>query len=94
VEQVEPGGSVVLVGLAPEASLIDSRRAVFRDITVIGILAASAGLQRAIEVLAGGAVRAKPLVAATVGLDTVARVLDGREGSSTGAPKFLVDPAR
>jgi threonine dehydrogenase-like Zn-dependent dehydrogenase len=94
VERVEPAGRVVLVGLAPSPSLLDTRRAVLRDVTVIGILAASAGLEHAIRLLAGGRVLVEPLVAATVGLDRVADVLGGRMDSPSGAPKFLVDPAR
>ncbi len=94
IELVEPTGRIVLVGLAPTPSMLDTRRAVLRDVTVIGILAASAGLERAIELLAGGRIRVEPLVAATVGLDDVAEVLDGRMASPSGAPKFLVDPAR
>jgi threonine dehydrogenase-like Zn-dependent dehydrogenase len=93
VEQVEPGGRVVLVGLSPSPSMLDTRRAVLRDVTVIGILGASAGLERAIELLAGGRIRVEPLVAATVGLDEVADVLGGLVVSPSGAPKFLVDPA-
>lgn len=94
VEQVEPAGRVVLVGLAPSPSMLDTRRAVLRDVTLIGILAATAGLERAIELLAGGRIRVEPLVAATVGLDEVADVLGGLVASPSGAPKFLVDPAR
>lgn len=94
LEQVEPAGRVVLVGLAPTPSTLDTRRVVLRDVTVVGILAASAGLERAIKLLAGGGIRVEPLVAATVGLAEVADVLDGRVPSPTGAPKFLVDPTR
>lgn len=94
VEQVEPAGRVVLVGLSPTPSQLDSRRIVLRDVTVVGILAASSGLERAIELLASGRIRVEPLVAATVGLDEVADVLGGRAPSPSGAPKFLVDPWR
>ena len=94
VEQVEPAGRVVLVGLAPTASLLDTRRAVLRDVTLVGILAASAGLEGAIGRFAEGVVPVERLVAATVGLDEVADVLAGRVTSPSGAPKFLVDPTR
>jgi hypothetical protein len=68
---------------------------VLRDVTVVGILAASAGLDPAIERFESGRVRAAPLVAEVVGLDEVADVLSGaRPASPTGAPKTLVDPAR
>lgn len=94
VEQVEPGGKVVLVGLAPAASSLDTRRVVLRDVQVIGLLAASAGLDGAIERLARGLVPVERLVAATVGLGDVADVLAGTTPSATGAPKTLVDPSR
>ena len=95
VEIVEPAGTVVLVGIAEEPSVVDTRRVVLRDVTVIGILAASAGLEGAIEMLASGRIATEPLVAEVVGLDEVADVLGGaRPPSPTGAPKTLVDPRR
>jgi 2-desacetyl-2-hydroxyethyl bacteriochlorophyllide A dehydrogenase len=95
VEIVEPAGRVVLVGLAEEPSLLDTRRAVLRDVTIVGILAASAGLDPAIERFASGRIRTAPLVAEVVGLEEVAEVLRGaRPPSPTGAPKTLVDPLR
>lgn len=87
VEQVEPGGRVVLVGLATEASLLDTRRAVLRDVTVTGLLAASLGLAPAIDALARGVVRPEAIVGAVVGLDGVAEVL-----ARGGGPKVQVDP--
>jgi 2-desacetyl-2-hydroxyethyl bacteriochlorophyllide A dehydrogenase len=95
VEQVEPGRRVVLVGLAHTPSLLDTRRAVLRDVTVFGILAASAGLDPVIELFAAGRIQTAPLVAEVVGLGDVADVLAGRRPTSaTGAPKTLVDPSR
>jgi hypothetical protein len=67
---------------------------VLRDVTVVGLLAASAGLEEAVRRLAEGQVPFERLVAATVGLEEVADVLAGRVSSTSGAPKFLVDPAR
>jgi threonine dehydrogenase-like Zn-dependent dehydrogenase len=95
VDAVEPAGRVVLVGLSEDASRIDSRRIVLRDVTVIGILAASAGLDETIDRFAAGRVRTAPLVSEVVGLDDVEDVLAGRRRASpTGAPKTLVDPRR
>lgn len=95
VEIVEPGGTVVLVGIAEEPSVLDTRRIVLRDVTVVGILAASAGLEGAIEMFASGRIGTEPLVAEVVGLEEVADVLGGaRPPSPTGAPKTLVDPRR
>jgi 2-desacetyl-2-hydroxyethyl bacteriochlorophyllide A dehydrogenase len=95
VELVEPAGRVVLVGLAEGPSPVDTRRAVLRDVTIVGVLGASAGLDAAIDGVASGRVRTSELVAAVVGLDEVADVLRvGGAPSATGAPKTLVDPAR
>jgi 2-desacetyl-2-hydroxyethyl bacteriochlorophyllide A dehydrogenase len=95
VEVVEPAGRVVLVGIADDPSLVDTRRVVLRDVTVIGILAASAGLDGTIEMFSAGKVRTEPLVWEVVGLEDVAGVLAGtRPPSPTGAPKTLVDPTR
>lgn len=91
VEQVEPGGRVVLVGLAGEPSLFDTRRAVLRDVTVTGLLAASLGLAPAIDAFARGAVRPEPIVGRVVGLDEVAAVLSARGDGR--APKVQVAPA-
>jgi len=95
VEIVEPGGTVVLVGIAEEPSVLDTRRVVLRDVTVVGILGASAWLDGAIELFASGRIRTEPLIAEVVGLEEVADVLGGAHPSSpTGAPKTLVDPRR
>jgi threonine dehydrogenase-like Zn-dependent dehydrogenase len=95
VEIVEPTGTVVLVGISEEPSLLDTRRAVLRDVTVVGILAGSAWLEGAIEMFASGRIRTDPMVAEVVGLEEVADVLGGtRPPSPTGAPKTLVDPRR
>jgi threonine dehydrogenase-like Zn-dependent dehydrogenase len=95
LELVEPGRSVVLIGLSAEPSQIDSRTIVFKDLTVLGILGASAGLTGAIELYADGRVDPRPLVAATVGLDDVAGVLAGTRRAEWGdAPKIHVDPRR
>lgn len=93
VEQVEPSGTVVLVGLAETPSLVDTRRMVLRDVTVVGILAASAGLDEAIRLFAGSKIAAEPLVAAVVGLDHVREVLSGKfPAPANGAPKVQIDP--
>ena len=91
VELVEPGRHVVYIGLSSTPSTVDSRDLVFKDVTVVGILGASAGLGGAIEAYAGGAVDPRPLVAATVGLADAADVLAGRRPPGAG-PKIHVDP--
>jgi hypothetical protein len=68
---------------------------VLKDVTVTGVLAASAGLAGAIGSFASGEVDPRPLVAATVALEEVAGVLAGERGPGWGdAPKVHVDPLR
>jgi threonine dehydrogenase-like Zn-dependent dehydrogenase len=95
VELVEPGRRVSLIGIAGQPSLVDTRTAVLREITISGVLSASGGLAEAIDRYASGGVDPRPLVAATVGLDDVASVLAGRRDAAWGsAPKIQVEPHR
>lgn len=74
-------------------SVIDTRALVLRDVTAVGLLGASAGLEPAIERYAAGSVDPRPLVAATVGLAEVGEVLAGwRPPGSGPGPKVHVDP--
>jgi threonine dehydrogenase-like Zn-dependent dehydrogenase len=93
VELVEPAGRIVLVGLAGRPSRIDTRALVLADVTAVGILSASPGLDATIAAYASGAVDPRPLVAATVGLDEVGAVLAGTR-TAGAAPKTHVDPRR
>lgn len=95
VDIVEPGGRVVLVGLAGEPSLIDSRDLALKDVTVVGVLSGSGGLEETAELYATGAVDPRALVAATVGLDATASILAGERPAVAGpGPKFHIDPRR
>ncbi|MCS5717976.1 alcohol dehydrogenase catalytic domain-containing protein [Herbiconiux sp. CPCC 205763] len=95
VDVVEPGGRVVLVGISGEPSLIDSRVVGRKDVTVVGILGGSAGIQATIDAYASGRVDPLPLISRIIGLDEVAAALSGaRPMKSSGAPKVLVDLAR
>lgn len=93
VQQVEPGGRVVLIGLSGTPSLIDTRDLVLGDISAVGILSASPGLAHTIEHYADGRVDPRPLVAGVVGLDAVGDALAGvpLAGLGTG-PKIHIDP--
>ena len=74
-------------------SAVDTRRLVLSDVTAVGILSASPGLEATIAAYASGAVDPRPLVAATVGLDDVGDVLAGQRPPGSGpGPKFHVDP--
>jgi threonine dehydrogenase-like Zn-dependent dehydrogenase len=90
---VEPGGRVVLIGISGEPSLIDSRELAIKDVTAVGVLSASGGLESIVEMYAAGLVDPRPLVAATVGLGEVSAVLAGTRPAGAGAgPKVHVDP--
>ncbi len=91
VRLVEPGKRVVLIGVAGSPSPLDSRELVFADVTAVGVLSASGGLQAAVDAYASGAVDPRPLVAATVPLDGVAAVLAGNRPADAGnGPKVHV----
>lgn len=92
---VEPGKRVVFVGVAGGPSVIDTRSLVLKDITAVGILGASAGLAKAIGQYAAGTVDPRPLVAATVGLADVGKVLAGwRPGGPGLVRRFSSTRAR
>ena len=93
LELVEVGRRVVCIGLAGRPSFVDSRTIAVKDLTVVGVLGASAGLAPVIELFASGAVDPRPLLAATVGLDDVPFVLAGGRRDEWGAgPKIHIDP--
>jgi threonine dehydrogenase-like Zn-dependent dehydrogenase len=90
---VRPAGRVVLIGVSPTPSIIDTRALVLADVTAVGILSASPGLERAIELFASGAVNPEPLVSELIGLEQVTSRLEGRRGENAGpGPKVHVDP--
>jgi threonine dehydrogenase-like Zn-dependent dehydrogenase len=92
---VEPGRSVVLIGVSVIPSMTDSRRVVHKELVVHGILGGTAGLSPAIAAYASGAVDPRPLIADVVSLDDVATVLAGDAGRVAGSgTKVLIDPNR
>jgi threonine dehydrogenase-like Zn-dependent dehydrogenase len=93
LDLVEPGKRVVYIGLAGTPSTIDTRTMVLKDVTAVGILSGSPALDGAIDAYASGAVDPHPLVAATVGLQSVGDVLAGwRPGDAGAGPKIHIDP--
>jgi threonine dehydrogenase-like Zn-dependent dehydrogenase len=93
LDLVEPGGRVVYIGISATPSLIDTRTMVLKDVTAVGILAASQGLAGTIDQYASGDVDPRPLVAATVSLDRAGDVLAGwRPENASGGPKIHIDP--
>lgn len=95
VELVEPGRRVVYIGIAEEPSLVDTRQIVRKDVTAIGILGGSLGLDPAIAAYADGSVDPVALVAATIPLSRAADALAGWRPTDAGpGPKIHIDPTR
>jgi threonine dehydrogenase-like Zn-dependent dehydrogenase len=93
LRHVSPGGRVVLVGIAGEPSLIDSRGITLGDVTVVGILGGSAGIGEAINAYADGRVVPDALVSEVINLEEVGSRLAGERGPDAGpGPKVHVDP--
>ena len=93
LDLVEPAGRVVYIGLAGSESHIDTRTLALKDVTAVGVLSGSPGLDATIAAYASGAVDPRPLVAATVGLEQVSAVLAGDRPEAIGpGPKIHVDP--
>jgi 2-desacetyl-2-hydroxyethyl bacteriochlorophyllide A dehydrogenase len=90
---VEPAGRIVYIGLSRAASRIDSRQVALNDLTVVGILGASAGLAPAIEHYAAGSVEPGPLAQVVVGLDRAPEALSGQLDPGAGT-KIHIDPRR
>ncbi|MBC3761256.1 zinc-dependent alcohol dehydrogenase [Quadrisphaera oryzae] len=90
---VEPGGRLVFIGIAHEPTPLDTRELLLADVTAVGVLSASPGLEETIATYASGAVDPRPLVAATVGLEDVLDVLAGHRPPGAGpGPKVHVRP--
>ncbi|MEE1803312.1 alcohol dehydrogenase catalytic domain-containing protein [Streptomyces sp. JV176] len=93
LELVEPAGRLVYVGLSGEPSGIDTRALALKDVTAVGVLSASPGLDDTIRAYADGSVDPRPLVAATVGLEQAGAVLAGERPAGAGpGPKIHIDP--
>jgi threonine dehydrogenase-like Zn-dependent dehydrogenase len=93
IKKVKPGGRVALIGISESPSLIDTREMLLQDITMVGILSASPGLQGAINYFAAGAFDPEILVSEVIGLNDVASRLNGVRGKDAGpGPKIHVDP--
>lgn len=94
LEQVRPGGRVVLIGSA-RASTIEPSLIIRKDLTVAGILGGSQGFPATVEAYASGSVDPTPLIAATVPLQGISSVLNGqRDGGWAARPKILVNPTK
>jgi threonine dehydrogenase-like Zn-dependent dehydrogenase len=93
LDLAEPGRRVVYIGLAPRPSLVDSRIIAMKDLSVVGVLGGSSGLESTVGWIGSGRIDPRPLVAATISLDDVGAVLGGARDPGWGAaPKVHVDP--
>jgi threonine dehydrogenase-like Zn-dependent dehydrogenase len=93
LDLVEPSGRVVYIGLASTPSVLDTRSLVFKDVTAIGVLSGSPTLDATIEAFATAKVDPRPLVAATLGLQSAGTILAGERPDGVGpGPKFHFDP--
>ena len=93
LDVVEPGRRVVFIGLSGQPSHIDTRTVAFKDVTAVGVLSGSGGLEGIIDLYASGAVDPRPLVGTTVTLGELGDVLAGKRLHDWGdAPKVHVDP--
>jgi len=93
VQSVKPSGRIVLIGLSQTPSLIDTRQAVLRDVTIVGILSASPGLRGAVEYFQSAEVNPEPLISEVIGLHEVESRLNGiRNPAAKFGPKIHVDP--
>jgi threonine dehydrogenase-like Zn-dependent dehydrogenase len=93
LDLVEPAGRIVYVGLAGMPSTVDTRQLALKDVTAVGILGGSTGLNGTIAAYADGSVDPRPLVAATVGLAEAVEVIAGRRPATAGSgPKIHIDP--
>jgi threonine dehydrogenase-like Zn-dependent dehydrogenase len=93
LDLVEPAGRVVYIGLAGSPSLVDTRTLALKDVTAVGVLSGSPGLDATIAAYASGTVDPAALVAATISLGQVSSVLAGQRPAGSGkGPKIHVNP--
>ena len=93
LELIEPGRSIVFIGISGNPSLIDSRIITLKDLKVRGILSASPGLAGAIELLSKKIIDPRPLIAGVVNLEDSSNVLAGNREKVEGAgPKIHIRP--
>ncbi|CAN2228011.1 Tdh Threonine dehydrogenase and related Zn-dependent dehydrogenases [Candidatus Nanopelagicaceae bacterium] len=93
LELIEPGRSIVFIGISGTPSLIDSRTITLKDLKIRGILSASPGLVGAIELLSKKIIDPRPLIAGVVSLDGSSDVLSGnRSGVNHDGPKIHIKP--
>jgi len=93
LDLLEPGRTVVLIGIAVTPSMIDSRVLVLKDLKAVGILSGSPGVAGAITLLSSGAIDPSALIASVVSLEESAEVLAGmRPGAVGDGPKIHIKP--
>lgn len=93
VDLAEPGGTVVLIGVSADPTVIDTRQLIVKDLSLVGDLSGSPAMAGTIASFADGSVDPVPLVAATVPLAAAGEVLAGWRPDDAGpGPKMHIDP--
>lgn len=88
---LEPGRTVVFIGVTGIPSMIDSRVLVLKDLKAVGILSGSPGVAGAIALISSGAIDPRALIASVVPLEESAEVLAGiRPGAAGDGPKIHI----
>ena len=95
LDLLEPGRTVVFIGIAGTPSMIDSRVLVLKDLKAVGILSGSPGVAGAIALLSSGVIDPRALIASVVSLEESAEVLAGmRPGAVGDGPKIHIKPCK
>ena len=93
LDLLEPGRTVVFIGIAGTPSMIDSRVLVLKDLKAVGILSGSPGVAGAIALLSSGVIDPSALIASVVSLEESAEVLAGKRPGAIGdGPKIHIKP--
>jgi threonine dehydrogenase-like Zn-dependent dehydrogenase len=93
LDLLEPGRTVVFIGIAGTPSMIDSRVLVLKDLKAVGILSGSPGVAGAIALLSSSVIDPRALIASVVSLEESAEVLAGKRPGAVGdGPKIHIKP--
>lgn len=92
LQRVEPGRRVVLMD-SGAAAAVDAGWIARHGLSVVGARSGPSDINGTIEAFGSGVIDPRPLVVATVGLDAIGEILEGKRSTITGAaPKIHVDP--
>jgi (R,R)-butanediol dehydrogenase / meso-butanediol dehydrogenase / diacetyl reductase len=95
LDLVAPLGRVVIVGIAPEPLPLEPLSLVFKEVDVRGsFIYGRADFQRAIDLLATGAIPAAALIDDVVGLDRAEETFQALVAPGNDRVKVLLEPSR